>query len=388
MTHSDPPCNVTDSELATPWDVVVIGAGPAGAVTAYLLARRNRRVLLVESKAFPRHKVCGGCLNARAVSLLQEMELDEVLQQVASPKIRHLQLRQAGLSATLNIPTGRAITRKTFDASLVAAACAAGAAFLPLTRAVVPVEAALDPREGALRAVRLQRSDSSPLTVNCRAVVAADGLLHPSLQELPALHSQAHPRAYLGIGAVIPRQGWPVPAETICMCLGRNGYVGIVEVEEDQINLAGALSPAALHGDGGVAAAVREILAEAGAPPLPGHGDADWHGTPALTRRCKELADRRLFVIGDAAGYVEPFTGEGMTWAIHSAVRVLPLLERACQAWDMRLIDEWSRTHQRWIGRSQLVCRGVSGLLRRPTLSRLAFRVVQRFPQVAAPFYR
>ena len=52
------------------WDAIVIGAGPAGALSATLLARQGSSVLLVERRAFPRRKVCGGCLNARALSSL------------------------------------------------------------------------------------------------------------------------------------------------------------------------------------------------------------------------------------------------------------------------------------------------------------------------------
>ncbi|MDF1747221.1 MAG: FAD-dependent monooxygenase, partial [Gimesia sp.] len=54
------------------WDVIVIGAGPAGSVAAHQLSLRKLRVLQIERKAFPRYKVCGCCLNQRAISLLQE----------------------------------------------------------------------------------------------------------------------------------------------------------------------------------------------------------------------------------------------------------------------------------------------------------------------------
>ena len=55
---------------ALSWDVIVIGAGPAGSMAARLLAGMNRSVLLIEAKKFPRNKVCGGCLNARTLNLL------------------------------------------------------------------------------------------------------------------------------------------------------------------------------------------------------------------------------------------------------------------------------------------------------------------------------
>src|SRR4051812_5069596 len=53
------------------WDLIVIGAGPAGAISAMLAARSGFATLLVDRKRFPRAKVCGGCLNASAVGILQ-----------------------------------------------------------------------------------------------------------------------------------------------------------------------------------------------------------------------------------------------------------------------------------------------------------------------------
>ncbi|MBV8782000.1 MAG: FAD-dependent monooxygenase, partial [Phycisphaerae bacterium] len=57
------------------WDAIVIGAGPAGSVSAYRLARAGWRVLLVERCAWPRAKVCGGCVNAEAIRLLKSIGL-------------------------------------------------------------------------------------------------------------------------------------------------------------------------------------------------------------------------------------------------------------------------------------------------------------------------
>ena len=62
------------------WDALVIGAGPAGSVTARELARRGRRVLLVDRATFPRSKVCGGCLNGAAIRTLERLGLGRVLE--------------------------------------------------------------------------------------------------------------------------------------------------------------------------------------------------------------------------------------------------------------------------------------------------------------------
>ena len=61
------------------WDAVVVGAGPAGAMAAIELGRQGLATLLVERQAFPREKVCGGCLNSRSLAILQEVGLFEDL---------------------------------------------------------------------------------------------------------------------------------------------------------------------------------------------------------------------------------------------------------------------------------------------------------------------
>ncbi len=63
------------------WDVIVIGAGPAGALAAYLLAKHSLRTLLVEKAEFPRAKVCGGCVNLRALDALQRVGLGALCDQ-------------------------------------------------------------------------------------------------------------------------------------------------------------------------------------------------------------------------------------------------------------------------------------------------------------------
>ena len=64
---------------ASEWDVVVVGAGPAGSLVSTLLARQGLKTLLVEKRTFPRYKVCGACLNPLSLSLLSAANLSHVV---------------------------------------------------------------------------------------------------------------------------------------------------------------------------------------------------------------------------------------------------------------------------------------------------------------------
>src|SRR5436853_5849002 len=96
------------------WDVIVIGAGPAGALSALCAARSGASTLLVERKRFPRAKVCGGCLNASAVGLLDSLGMGNVSSKFGLP-IDHLCLGLRGKRACLSLPGGVAIPRTHLD---------------------------------------------------------------------------------------------------------------------------------------------------------------------------------------------------------------------------------------------------------------------------------
>ena len=67
-----------ETAVSQKWDALVIGAGPAGALAARQAALSGKRVLLVDSKSFPRPKVCGACLNGQALVVLQSVGLGSV----------------------------------------------------------------------------------------------------------------------------------------------------------------------------------------------------------------------------------------------------------------------------------------------------------------------
>ena len=106
-----------------------------------------------------------------------------------------------------------------------------------------------------------------------------------------------------------------------------------------------------------------------------------------MTVRAPCLASERVFVLGDAAGYVEPFTGEGIAWALASAEAVVPLALAAVQRWDPALIAEWECAYRRVIGR-RVLCHAAAEILRRPGLTRAAFSILARIPGLAAPLLK
>ncbi|MEE8384643.1 MAG: NAD-binding protein, partial [Dehalococcoidia bacterium] len=140
------------------------------------------------------------------------------------------------------------------------------------------------------------------------------------------------------------------------------------------------------HGSPGLA--VGYHLESAGMPRLPERVHRGWKGTPPLTRRVSSLGGERLFLVGDAGGYVEPFTGEGMGWALWGALALAPLVHAGVECWDDALVRQWAQVHRARIGRDQRVCRMVAWGLRHPSITRFALGALGAMPGLARPLVR
>jgi flavin-dependent dehydrogenase len=386
----------------TVWDAVVVGAGPAGSLAARELARRGRSVLLVDRAAFPRKKVCGCCLNGSALATLRQVGLGDLTARCGAVQLRWMQLAAGSRSARLPLAEGVALSRETFDAALVSAAIAAGVAFLPQTKAQLAFLKAASERgmlsrptrslsngqgregprkHGTLRDVTLGNGEKSVGTV-ARVILAADGLGGTFLAR--AGENEARPAAGARIGAGVVTADVPpfYHPGTIYMACGRRGYLGLVRLEDGRLDLAAALDAAWLRDTGSLAAAAADLLTAVRWPLPAGLAEQHWRGTPPLTRRVSRVACDHVFALGDAAGYVEPFTGEGMAWALAAAEAVAPI---AARGWQSSSERAWEGAFGRVVRRRQLTCRLAAAVLRRPWLTRALIALLSRLPHLARP---
>jgi flavin-dependent dehydrogenase len=175
---------------------------------------------------------------------------------------------------------------------------------------------------------------------------------------------------------------------TISMAVGRQGYVGLVRVEEGWLNVAAALAPDRVKGARGAAQAMAAVLDEAGFPPIPSLAETEWHGTIALSRRTRRCAGRRVLLLGDAAGYVEPFTGEGMAWAFAAAIATPRFVPRGQASWEQQIERDWQQTLRRCVRRRQHWCRMLALATRHPLAVRIVLGAVSWAPLFAAPIIR
>jgi 2-polyprenyl-6-methoxyphenol hydroxylase-like FAD-dependent oxidoreductase len=220
--------------------------------------------------------------------------------------------------------------------------------------------------------------------IAARVVLMATGLGNSRLPDGSVARTQVRAGSRIGAGCLISDAPAFYNEGTIFMAVGREGYVGAVRVEDGSLNIAAAFAPDFVRRSGDPGTAAAAILAEAGLPLITNLQNAHWQGTAGLSRQTRPLALERLFLLGDAAGYVEPITGEGIAWALTSGLEVAHLASQAIERWDPQLARAWSKLHRRLIGRRQIVCRATALSLSHPWLASLAFEVFSRVPGFAA----
>ncbi len=372
----------TDQEC---WDVVVIGAGVAGATAALLSAKRGLKTALVESKAFPREKVCGGCLNQRAQASLERLGVMDDLLAAGAVKLNRLDLRILKTVGCWSIPTLLSIRRSTLDQILIKHAVRAGATLFSETQAKVVFDESrhANPTQ---RQVVLRRGTESTL-IHSRIVIVADGLTRSSLRDDSHFQSKIEVDSRVGVQAFLDPNDiqYDLAHGTLRMCVANGGYVGLSHTDGGHIDLAAAIDPKSICNKNSIASVVEKLFSKTMGSRIELPVEISWRSTPQLTRSSDRVADHRLLLIGDSIGYVEPFTGEGMSWAMASAEAAMPFIEKAVvEGWSHGFVDEWSTWVRKEHFRKQKQCRWMARQLHRPRLAAWILRACDKIPPFRA----
>jgi flavin-dependent dehydrogenase len=128
---------------------------------------------------------------------------------------------------------------------------------------------------------------------------------------------------------------------------------------------------------------VRRILEDCGKS-LPGDLESlRIRGTGALTRHREHLGGHRVLAVGDACGYVEPFTGEGMAWAAMGAREAVQMLPMPGEGWPADFPALWRQRHREIIGRRQRWCRVMRPMMHHPAIASAGIVVGSVMPAAA-----
>ena len=383
--------------MAESYDAVVVGGGPAGSSAAYHLASRGRRVLVIDKARFPREKVCGDGLTPRAVKQLHEMGI-----QTDGPDWARAEgLRIVGGGVTLELPwpelnawphVGLVQTRLDFDSLLLDHARKAGATVWEETEVVRP----LVDDAGVVYGVAYKNGDAGE--VEAPIVIASDGVANRFGIPLGIHRVESRP---MGVAVRTyfrsPRASDTYLESYLELWRGDDllpGYGWIFPVPDGTVNVGLGLLNTSKHFQ---SVDYKKLLWDwvAGLPPEWGLtrenqvGKIRGGSLPMGFNRAP-LARPGLMLIGDAAGAVNPFNGEGIAYAMETAAIAASVADEALDAGDPRALRAYpdrlrdayegyfilGRTFVKLIGNGTVMRTLTKHGMRREWLMRFAFKIL------------
>lgn len=307
------------------FDAIVVGAGPAGAAAAAMLAARGRRVLTLEKERFPRRKVCGAFLSASAVESLDRLGVRGDVEARAEPIRDGAVYPLDGREVAFRLASpGLGISRSAFDdllarrAGELGAEIRFGARVRELTRAT--------PATG----FRVRFSEGSrEEEAEARSIVGAWGRWDALDRALNRGFDVRRGRFLAWSRTYAPSRGL---AGRVRVYLFPGGYCGLSRVEDGAVNLAGVVAEGLLgrlppgweavleHARRSNPALDRDLAALT--------PDSDFLGAGPVYFTTKPPADGGILMAGDAAGVLDPFSGEGQSCALASGLLAAGILEQ------------------------------------------------------------
>jgi flavin-dependent dehydrogenase len=352
--------------------VAIVGGGPAGAATATLLAREGVDVLLVDAQRFPRFKPCGEFMSPQCLPLLESLGAFEQVRDLGARAVRGLELVSHGRRsrgrfvdigrARAPVDHGWALRRELFDAALLDNARAHGVRVLEGWR----VRRVLRSESGAVIGVEARTPGGERRVIRLHSKVAA---------ELGVQRADASLRR---IAFTTRYRGAPLDGFAQAHFF-REGYFALAPVDGGLTSVNLVLSMDAFEREGRPRDAayeswlrrvpqVRELLACAErVDPLRGIGP--------LARRTTQQTFDGAALVGDACGYVDPVTGEGVFFALQGAALLAPELLGALRErrTDRFALDGYLGGRAREIAPRARMCRWLVKALGHPWLARPAF---------------
>jgi geranylgeranyl reductase family protein len=303
------------------FDVAIIGAGPAGSSCAAFCAMAGLETLVLERARFPREKVCGDCLNPSCWPVLERLGLAQRVWGLPHSKLTSVEfIAIDGRKVSVNLPTGNdselSIKRSLFDDILLKRACELGAH----VREGITVTTLSHDQDWKIETATRE-------SFRARILIGADGRNSTVARLRNLLPRPARERVALQAHIPLPLNF----GDRVVLQFLREGYSGQAPVNENELNLCLVGKPSTISRLRQWAQRQFEIPA-----------NQRWRTITPLTRSPIRCAHENLLFIGDAARVVEPFTGEGIYYALRSGELAARAIAKTISGKDRRALREFT----------------------------------------------
>src|SRR5882757_6716636 len=309
------------------FDVAIVGGGPAGSSCGAFCAMAGLQSLVLDREKFPREKVCGDCLNPSCWPVLERLELADRVRDLPHSKLCSVAfIAIDGREVIVDLPSGAnceiSVKRSLFDDLLLRRARELGANVHEQTTVT-----------GLSRNDHWNIETASGEFFQARILIGADGRNSTVAHLCNLLPRPARERVALQAHIPLPRNfGRRVVLQSL-----PEGYSGQAPVNKTDLNLCLVGTPPTISKLRRWAEDHFEITA-----------DQSWRTITPLTRSPIPCAHENLFFIGDAARVVEPFTGEGIYYAMRSGELAAIAISKIIRGEDKRAtLRNFTRVYSR-----------------------------------------
>lgn len=374
--------------------VIVVGAGPSGSSTAWHLAQRGVDVLLLDRAAFPRDKVCAEYLSPQASRILAAMGAMEQVEASGPAHLSGMRIRapngcelhgsfvaRHGYRAFRD--RGIAVRRSVLDSILVARAQVAGARLIERAR----VTDVLRDGAGRVCGVSVLDVDGTKRELHAPLVIGADGLRSVIGRRLGLTRVSRIPRR---MAFVAHFRNVPGVSDVGEMHVERDGYVGIADVGHGLTNVALVVPARTARNSGSNPDAMLDGWL-ASHPHLAERFEASERIEPVRATGPFASSTRQAWapgaaLVGDAAEFFDPFTGEGVYSALRGGELLAPFAAEAAMADSLasaQLLAEYERARRAEFRGKWLVEKLIAGTVAVPALINHAARALSRRKEMA-----
>lgn len=306
----------TNHRLKTDFDVIIVGAGMAGITAAILLAGQKKKILLIEKKSFPFHRVCGEYVSNEVLAFLLSIGFDPVAYRAS--KIRKLRISTPSgknIFSTLDLG-GFGLSRYTFDHALVQLAIKNGSEVLTSTRVT----------DVTFKQNSFVVTTNSGMQITAALVIGSYGKRDVLDKKLNRRFINSH-TGYLGVKYHVNTD---YPVDEIGLDNFEGGYCGIVRIEKEMYNICYLYKRSQHRPFDSIASLEDSILFKNPVIRNIFRNSTFLSTHPEVINEIsfvpKKLIENHIIMCGDSAGLIAPLCGNGMSMAIHSAKLLCELI--------------------------------------------------------------